>query len=261
MLLRCVRPVHQLVVQSAVRDDNQPSACATCFAAASTRQLLVALSTISVGCTACAERKELVDLLRRTSGGRQAVMDVMAGTSRDIDVAPRQSMHETLEGWWAKQGHTQGVADTTASSEEQGDQQQPHVPQCVSPDDGHSTGNRDVANREAAGQWFQKAKDASDEKEAVRCCQRSLALCATDEAKTLLTHYNNTKRVLDLTGDLSRERAGQILQLQPHLAADPSAIRKAYYRVSMQLHPDRNQASNAKEAFQRVILAFEKLNS
>lgn len=237
-----VRPVHPLVVQSAVRDDTPSSASATCFAATSTRQLLVALSTMYVDCTGCAERKELIDLLLRTRGGTQAAMDVASQRSRDVDASPRQSMHETLEGWWAQQR----------------DQQRPHGPH-------HSTANQNVANRDAAYQWLQKANDASDSASAVRYCQKSLALCETKEARTLLTHYNDAERVLGMTGILNRELTGRILQLQPDQTSpfdgNQSVIKGAWKRLALQLHPDRNRALNARAAMMRLTAAYQALTS
>jgi hypothetical protein len=163
----------------------------------------------------------------------------------------------------ARQWYEQRLKEE-ASAESFGDEQQTHVPQYVPPTDGHST-----ANRDAACQWFEKAKQANEE-DAIRFCRRSLDLCETDEARTLWTHletygprsehYANAKRVLDITGHLSHARAGEILGLQSHqtapLQSNKAAIKKAYIALSLQLHPDKNKASNAEEAFKRMQSAF-----
>lgn len=163
--------------------------------------------------------------------------------------------------WWYEQRLKE-----EAVAESFGDEQQTHVPQYVPPTDSYSS-----ANRDAACQWFEKAKKASNEEDAIRFCRRSLDLCETDEARTLWTHletygpgsenYANAKRVLDITGHLSKARAGQILQLQPHqtapIQANKAAIKKAYFALSLRLHPDKNKASNAEEAFKRMQSAFE----
>lgn len=165
----------------------------------------------------------------------------------------------------ARQWYEQRLKEeASASAESFGDEQQTHVPQYVPPTDGHST-----ANRDAAWQWFEKAKEAPNEEDAIRFCRRSLDLCETEEARTLWTHletygprsqnYANAKRVLDITGHLSRERAGEILGLQSHQLANKAAIKKAYFTLSFQLHPDKNKASNAEEAFKRMQSAFEVL--
>lgn len=167
----------------------------------------------------------------------------------------------------ARQWYEQRLKEE-AAAESFGDEQQTHVSQYVPPTEGHST-----ANRDAACQWFERAKEAPNEEEVIRCCQRSLDLCETEEARTLWTHletygprsehYANAKRVLDITGHLSHARAGEILGLQSHqtapLQSNKAAIKKAYFALSLQLHPDKNKASNAEEAFKRMQSAFEVL--
>jgi len=167
----------------------------------------------------------------------------------------------------ARQWYEQQLKEeASASAESYGDEQQTHVPQYVPPTDGHST-----ANRDAACQWFKKAKEAPNEEDAIRFCRRSLDLCETEEARTLWTYletygpgsenYANAQRVLDITvtGDMSRERAGEILALQSHQIGNKAAIKKAYKTLLLQLHPDKNLASNAEEAFKRMQSAFEVL--
>ena len=167
--------------------------------------------------------------------------------------------------WYEQQLKEEAVAESV------GDEQQTHVPQYVPPTDDHSS-----ANRDAAGQWFEKAKEAkeaSNEEDAIRFCRKSLDLCETDEARTLSTYletygprsqnYANAKRVLDITGHMSLVRAGQIFGLLPHQTApiqeNKIAIKKAYFALSLQLHPDKNKASNAEEAFKRMYDAFQVL--
>ena len=42
-------------------------------------------------------------------------------------------------------------------------------------------------------------------------------------------------------------------------AADETAIRRAYKKLALELHPDRNKAEGAEEAFKKVVAAHERL--
>ena len=126
-------------------------------------------------------------------------------------------------------------------------------------------------NRHAAGEWLDKARkrhEAGDDAAALRFCEKSLRLHEGNEAaEQLAAHLRKfgsgtpaaeaAARVLRLG---PKEHAA-VLQLSATQAASADAVRAAYRKLALQLHPDKNQARQAEAAFKRLQAAYEALSA
>lgn len=126
-------------------------------------------------------------------------------------------------------------------------------------------------NRQAAEEWLDKARkrhEAGDDAAALRFCEKSLRLHEGNEAAAQLAAHlrkfgagtpmaEAAARVLKLG---PREHAA-VLQLSATQAASADAVRAAYRKLALLLHPDKNQARQAEAAFKRLQVAYEALSA
>jgi curved DNA-binding protein CbpA len=137
--------------------------------------------------------------------------------------------------------------------------------------------NAEEAQR--ALQLGKKALEAGLHKKAISLLEKSLRMRKTAEAEALLgmaTRATARAQAKDDPGEAVPQRAFtpeqlkgvqavskakthyQVLMIE--VSADDAAIKKAYRRMALQFHPDKNSAPGADEAFKRISKAFEVLN-
>lgn len=150
------------------------------------------------------------------------------------------------------------------------EENEPNDEQEDKPNDDVPPADVSAANRDAAILWYNKAKESDDDLIMEACLKRSLALCATEEARSLMTYletygvnsanYANAKRIIDLSHRAMNEtaRAMEILNLQH--GASNQEIKGAWRNLAMQIHPDKNKARNATEAFKIMTQAYHYLS-
>ena len=104
------------------------------------------------------------------------------------------------------------------------------------------------ANRLAAEQWLQRARaqrEAGDDTAALRSCEKSLKLCETDGARALAEHirkYGPGSAAAAAVAKVLRAKDDyEVLQLAR--GASSAEVKKAYKRLSLLLHPDRNHGT------------------
>ena len=123
------------------------------------------------------------------------------------------------------------------------------------------------ANRESAEELIARARNAlaaDDDAEAARLVQKSLRLCETDEGLALDEHISRfgpgSPAALAVARILDAKRGDHhaILNLPPGDAA-AADVKRAYRKVSLEVHPDRNQAVGADDAFKRLTESFKAL--
>ena len=123
------------------------------------------------------------------------------------------------------------------------------------------------ANREAAEELIARARNAlaaDDDAEAARLVQKSLRLCETEEGLALDEHISRfgpgSPAALAVARILDAKRGDHhaILNLPPGDAA-AADVKRAYRKVSLEVHPDRNQAVGADDAFKRLTESFKAL--
>ena len=118
------------------------------------------------------------------------------------------------------------------------------------------------ANRTAALEFLQQARRLSNrgnDEEAMKLVNKSLKLFDTDDGREL-------KKYFERFGPHSAAAATVARTLTPgttyyevmKLKASASAkeVRKAYKQLSLEVHPDRNHARGAEDAFKRLSEAF-----
>ena len=117
------------------------------------------------------------------------------------------------------------------------------------------------ANRLAAEQWLQRARerhDNGDDEAALKHCERSLKLCETAAAQSLATHIRKfgagSAPALAVAKVLGANDHWEVLQVGQ--AASEAEVKKAYKKLSLVLHPDRNHASGAEGAFKRLSESY-----
>jgi hypothetical protein len=124
------------------------------------------------------------------------------------------------------------------------------------------------ANRQAAEEWATKAQqkhEQGDDAAALRFCERSLRLSDHAAARSLERHLK-----LFGEGTPPAAEAARVLAAGSHLAVlglsrgeagSTEAVKKAYKRLCLLLHPDRNHARQAEAAFKRLQSAYDALKS
>jgi hypothetical protein len=124
------------------------------------------------------------------------------------------------------------------------------------------------ANRAAAEEWLGRAQqlhDAGDDVGALRHAEKSLRLCETASARGLVEHlrkYGPGSAAAAVVARVQATAEGDhhgVLEIS-HLASDADA-KKAYKKLSLQLHPDRNHARNSEAAFKRLSEAYAAITS
>ncbi|EOD32956.1 hypothetical protein EMIHUDRAFT_455903 [Emiliania huxleyi CCMP1516] len=121
------------------------------------------------------------------------------------------------------------------------------------------------ANRESAIDALTKArakKDAGDHASAVRLAEKSLRICKTEEAQAFLDFL-----VKFGPGSEAAKAIDRVLQAADHYAvldvapdADAPAVKRAYQQRALKIHPDKNHAAGAQQAFQRLNEAHNTLS-
>ena len=122
------------------------------------------------------------------------------------------------------------------------------------------------ANRQAAEEWLSKAKarhEAGEDDAAARFCDKSLALLETDAARDFADHLREFG-----AGSAAAKVAARVLAaaddrsvLEVGYGATAEEVKKAYKRLALQLHPDRNRAREAEAAFKRLLEAYTTLTA
>ena len=124
------------------------------------------------------------------------------------------------------------------------------------------------ANRAAAEEWLGRAQqlhEAGDDVGALRHAEKSLRLCETASARGLIEHlrkYGPGSAAAAVVARVHATAEGDhhgVLEIS-HLASDADA-KKAYKKLSLQLHPDRNHARNSEAAFKRLSEAYAAVTS
>ena len=120
------------------------------------------------------------------------------------------------------------------------------------------------ANRTAAEEWLQRARErheAGDDEAAVRFCEKSLRLCESSQAQSLLQHLRKFG-----TGSAAAMAVAKVLSAGDHYevlgierAATEAEVKKAYKKLSLTLHPDRNHANGAEAAFKRLSESYSTI--
>ena len=126
-----------------------------------------------------------------------------------------------------------------------------------------------TANRDSAEELAQRAQgrfDAADDAAALRLLQKALRLCeGLESAKRLQAHIakwgagsTSAKAVDRVNAPALKDAHYAVMQLSPRATA--AEVKKAYKQLSLELHPDRNHARGAEDAFKRLSEAFNVLS-
>ena len=119
-------------------------------------------------------------------------------------------------------------------------------------------------NKAAAESFLALAKskfEHGDENDALRLAQKSARLHATPACESFLSH-------LAAVGSGSEAAAviKQVMASKDHYAtlgiehtANLEATKQAYHDMALKVHPDKNHASGAEEAFKKVLQAWTVL--
>ena len=126
------------------------------------------------------------------------------------------------------------------------------------------------ANRNAAEQWLQRARErheAGDDEAALKHCEKSLKLCENAAALRLQGHIRKygagSSAALAVEKVLAAADHYAVLEL-PATAktyVTEADVKRAYKRLSLTLHPDRNHASGAEAAFKRLSESYTIVTS
>ena len=122
------------------------------------------------------------------------------------------------------------------------------------------------ANQQAAEEWLSKAKaryEAGDDGAAARFCEKSLRLLESAAARDFAEHLREFG-----DGSVASEAAARALAAADHRSvlevgrgATVEEVKKAYRRLALRLHPDRNRARQAEAAFKRLLEAYNSLTA
>ena len=117
------------------------------------------------------------------------------------------------------------------------------------------------ANRAAAEQWLQRARDcheAGDDDAALRFCEKSLKLCELPSAQSLTQHIRKYGKGSPAAAAVARVRdaSDQYAVLQLARGCTEAEAKRAYRKLSLTLHPDRNHAAGAEAAFKTLSEAY-----
>ena len=117
------------------------------------------------------------------------------------------------------------------------------------------------ANRMAAEQWLQRARErheAGDDEAALKFCDKSLKLCESAAAQKLAEHIRKYGAGSPAAQAVAKVLAAadhyEVLQL-PRTATE-AEVKRAYKKLSLTLHPDRNHANGAENAFKRLAESY-----
>lgn len=107
-----------------------------------------------------------------------------------------------------------------------------------------------------------KKQAAGDDAGAMKMAQKSLRICASDEAQKLVDHIRKFGDDSEMAATARRiiEAADLYDVLQLTHDATPDDIKKAYHRTCKVVHPDKNRSRLSDEAFKRVGEAFTTLS-
>ncbi len=119
-----------------------------------------------------------------------------------------------------------------------------------------------AANQQAAEEWHTRARElhsAGDDAAALRYCEKSLRLCETAPARSLLDHLRKFG-----PGSAAAAAVSRVICVSDHYEVlllprgdvSEAEVKKAYKKLSLQLHPDRNHARLAEAAFKRLGEAY-----
>ena len=138
----------------------------------------------------------------------------------------------------------------------------PPTPRTCAP----SPGIGDEANRQAAEEWLSKAKarhEAGEDEAAARFCDKSLKLVESDAARDFAEHLREFG-----AGSAAAKAVARVLGAADHRSvlevargATAEEVKKAYKRLALQLHPDRNRAKQAEAAFKLLLEAYTSLTA
>ena len=124
------------------------------------------------------------------------------------------------------------------------------------------------ANQQAAEEWALKAQaryESGDDAAALRFCEKSLRLGDNASARHLEEHLkkfgHGTSYATEAARVLAATAHHEVLQLSRADAASVESVKKAYKRLCLLLHPDRNRARQAEAAFKRLQSAYEALKA
>ena len=121
------------------------------------------------------------------------------------------------------------------------------------------------ANRVAAEEWLAKAQqehEGGDDATAAKYCEKSLKLCETSGARALAEHlrkYGAGRRRRRRSRVCCRPTSRSFAVLGLARKATGTDVKKAYKRLSLTIHPDRNHARQADEAL-RLAAAYHLLS-
>ena len=107
-----------------------------------------------------------------------------------------------------------------------------------------------------------KKQAAGDDVGAMKMAQKSLRICASDEAQKLVDHIHKFGDDSEMAVIARRimEAADLYGVLQLAYDATTGDIKKAYHRTCKIVHPDKNRSRLSEDAFKRVSEAFKTLS-
>lgn len=127
-----------------------------------------------------------------------------------------------------------------------------------------------VANRDAALELAARARavfNDGNEVEASRLAHKSHKLHATPDMQDLINHLlqfgagSPAAREVDRVLRCPAGAHHAVMELARNPPPSSATIKAAYRRLSLLLHPDRNRARGAEEAFKRLGTSFEALSN
>jgi curved DNA-binding protein CbpA len=124
------------------------------------------------------------------------------------------------------------------------------------------------ANRASAEELVVKANachDAGDEAAARKLVEKSLRMCETPSGRKLKNHLDKFGSGSDAAAAVRRVLNAPVHAHYVVMGVQPGCsdgqVKKAYKSLSLELHPDRNHAKGAEEAFKRLAESFAVLGN